>query len=94
MYAESTLLSDTIYQIEYEEGDDALATRAVETSNLVSRASGGEGVTVYGIDTGINTEHSCFGGRASWGAAFGGYDKVDGNGHGTRTFTYGNIHIG
>ncbi|KAF8596878.1 putative subtilisin-like serine protease [Ceratobasidium sp. AG-I] len=77
--------ADTIYQIEYEEGDEALATREVETSNLVSRTSNGKGVTVFGMDTGINTAHTCFGGRASWGATFGGYADTDGNGHGTHT---------
>ncbi|CAE7111017.1 unnamed protein product [Rhizoctonia solani] len=48
--------------------------------------SGGKGVIVYGIDTGIYIEHSCFGGRASFGASF--VDISDGksdmNGHGTR----------
>ncbi|PBK88207.1 serine protease [Armillaria gallica] len=39
--------------------------------------SGGAGVDVYVVDTGIYTAHSTFGGRASWGATF------DGNGHGT-----------
>ncbi|PBK68418.1 hypothetical protein ARMSODRAFT_1019560 [Armillaria solidipes] len=29
------------------------------------------------------TAHSIFGGRASWGATFGGYANADGNGHGT-----------
>ncbi|KAG8708403.1 subtilisin-like serine protease [Ceratobasidium sp. 423] len=27
----------------------------------------GEGVVIYGLDTGIYTEHECFEGRASWG---------------------------
>ncbi|KAH8111587.1 serine protease [Phellopilus nigrolimitatus] len=36
-----------------------------------------------GDDTGINTEHVDFGGRARWGATFGGYADADGNGHGT-----------
>ncbi|KAK0421898.1 alkaline serine protease [Armillaria borealis] len=36
--------------------------------------SGGAGVDVY---------VSTFGGRASWGATFGGYANADGNGHGT-----------
>ncbi|THH19727.1 hypothetical protein EW146_g1486 [Bondarzewia mesenterica] len=34
-------------------------------------------------DTGIFTSHSDFGGRARWGATFGGYANADGNGHGT-----------
>ncbi|PFH47216.1 hypothetical protein AMATHDRAFT_6996 [Amanita thiersii Skay4041] len=32
---------------------------------------------------GINTGHVDFGGRARWGATFGGYPSADGNGHGT-----------
>ncbi|KAJ3508472.1 hypothetical protein NLJ89_g5739 [Agrocybe chaxingu] len=46
-------------------------------------SSGGEGVDVYVVDTGINIAHVDFGGRASWGATFGGYANADGNGHGT-----------
>ncbi|PBK68468.1 peptidase 1 [Armillaria solidipes] len=45
--------------------------------------SGGAGVDVYVVDTGIYTAHSTFGGRAAWGATFGGYANADGNGHGT-----------
>ncbi|KAG8724474.1 subtilisin-like serine protease [Ceratobasidium sp. 395] len=79
--------ADTIYQIEYFEGDESLATREVsdEESSLLRRASGGAGVTVFGIDTGIYTAHQTFGGRASWGATYGGYASADGNGHGTHT---------
>ncbi|KAG5640674.1 hypothetical protein DXG03_007590 [Asterophora parasitica] len=43
----------------------------------------GFGVDVYVVDTGIYTAHSDFGGRARWGATFGGYPDTDGNGHGT-----------
>ncbi|KAF5364075.1 hypothetical protein D9756_000571 [Leucocoprinus leucothites] len=32
---------------------------------------------------GVLVDHDEFGGRASWGATFGGYPDVDGNGHGT-----------
>jgi len=47
-------------------------------------ASGGEGVDVYVIDTGINTEHVEFEGRASWGKTMPKNDvDEDGNGHGT-----------
>ncbi|KAF2770704.1 vacuolar serine protease [Teratosphaeria nubilosa] len=47
-------------------------------------AEGGEGVDVYVIDTGTNTEHVDFEGRASWGKTIpqGDADE-DGNGHGT-----------
>uniref|UniRef100_A0A1D1XW70 Subtilisin-like protease CPC735_031240 n=1 Tax=Anthurium amnicola TaxID=1678845 RepID=A0A1D1XW70_9ARAE len=45
---------------------------------------GGEGVTVYIIDTGINIKHKDFGGRAIWGITVPtGDEDVDGNGHGT-----------
>ncbi|KAG5645289.1 hypothetical protein DXG03_006591 [Asterophora parasitica] len=43
----------------------------------------GAGVDVYVVDTGVYTAHSTFGGRARWGATFGGYPNADGNGHGT-----------
>ncbi|KAJ8453947.1 hypothetical protein ONZ45_g19499 [Pleurotus djamor] len=43
----------------------------------------GSGVDVYVVDTGVYTAHSTFGGRARWGATFGGYANADGNGHGT-----------
>ncbi|KAJ8522139.1 hypothetical protein ONZ45_g1228 [Pleurotus djamor] len=43
----------------------------------------GSGVDVYVVDTGVLTSHSQFGGRARWGATFGGYANADGNGHGT-----------
>ncbi|KXN84282.1 hypothetical protein AN958_12788 [Leucoagaricus sp. SymC.cos] len=46
-------------------------------------ASAGSGVDIYIVDTGVFTAHSQFGGRASWGATFGGYADADGNGHGT-----------
>lgn len=45
---------------------------------------GGEGVNVYVIDTGINTEHIEFQGRANWGKTVpANDDDEDGNGHGT-----------
>ncbi|KAJ7496681.1 peptidase S8/S53 domain-containing protein [Mycena latifolia] len=46
--------------------------------------SGGEGVDVYVIDTGINIGHVEFEGRASWGKTIPDNDvDEDGNGHGT-----------
>jgi cerevisin len=44
---------------------------------------GGEGVTVYIIDTGINVAHKEFEGRASWGKTIPQDQDVDANGHGT-----------
>ncbi|KAG5646212.1 hypothetical protein DXG03_004038 [Asterophora parasitica] len=47
-------------------------------------ASGGEGVDVYVVDTGINIHHTEFEGRASWGKTIPQNDvDEDGNGHGT-----------
>ncbi|CAE7180136.1 unnamed protein product [Rhizoctonia solani] len=46
---------------------------------------GGEGVTIYGLDTGIYVEHECFEGRARWGWVAPPLLKVDGHGHGTHT---------
>jgi len=47
-------------------------------------ADGGEGVDVYIIDTGTNTEHVDFEGRAHWGKTIPANDfDEDGNGHGT-----------
>ncbi|EEB07344.1 vacuolar serine protease Isp6 [Schizosaccharomyces japonicus yFS275] len=47
-------------------------------------SSAGEGVEVYIIDTGINTNHTEFEGRAVWGKTIPTGDAdVDGNGHGT-----------
>ncbi|KAJ3483614.1 hypothetical protein NLI96_g6193 [Meripilus lineatus] len=46
-------------------------------------STAGTGVDIYVVDTGVYTSHSDFGGRARWGATFGGYANADGNGHGT-----------
>lgn len=46
--------------------------------------NGGEGVDAYVIDTGTNTDHVDFEGRATWGKTIPqGDEDVDGNGHGT-----------
>lgn len=45
---------------------------------------GGEGVTAYVIDTGVNIDHVEFEGRARWGKTIPKNDQdIDGNGHGT-----------
>ncbi|QRV73648.1 cuticle-degrading protease [Ceratobasidium sp. AG-Ba] len=79
--------ADTIYTIDYFEGDEKLSARAVDLQepDLARRIGNGAGVNIYGIDTGILTTHSSFGGRAKWGATYGGYASKDGNGHGTHT---------
>ncbi len=43
----------------------------------------GSGVTAVVVDTGINIEHSDFGGRAQWGTNTIDEDDIDGNGHGS-----------
>jgi cerevisin len=49
-----------------------------------NHANGGEGVTVFVLDTGVNTSHVDFGGRATWGTTTDdGSSDADGNGHGT-----------
>ncbi|KAJ1307135.1 hypothetical protein OPQ81_001253 [Rhizoctonia solani] len=83
------ILEDGIMTIDYEQGDEAAAfvareAPAAQVEGLEKRANGA-GVDVYGIDTGIYTAHSSFGGRARWGATFGGYANQDGNGHRTDT---------
>ncbi|KAH9898359.1 serine protease [Cubamyces lactineus] len=63
-----------------------LATQDVEalTYNYTyNDSSAGAGVDIYVIDTGIYINHTEFGGRARWGATFGGYPDEDGSGHGT-----------
>ncbi|QRV85239.1 cuticle-degrading protease [Ceratobasidium sp. AG-Ba] len=60
-----------------------LEERADANGVHLSKRTGGLGVDFYQIDTGIYTAHTQFGGRAKWGATFGGYPSADGNGHGT-----------
>ncbi|KAF8597654.1 putative subtilisin-like serine protease [Ceratobasidium sp. AG-I] len=75
---------DGIVSIDFQPGDASeLTERSAEP--IAARATGGAGVDIYGIDTGIYTAHSQFGGRAKWGATYGGYANADGNGHGTHT---------
>lgn len=53
-------------------------------TKYVYDAQGGEGVTAYVIDTGINVDHVEFEGRARWGKTMPKNDvDKDGNGHGT-----------
>ncbi|CAE6371467.1 unnamed protein product [Rhizoctonia solani] len=53
------------------------------TFSYTFNETAGKGVDVYVIDTGINTEHESFEGRASFGFAAQGQPKVDDQGHGT-----------
>ncbi|KAJ3480012.1 hypothetical protein NLI96_g8665 [Meripilus lineatus] len=65
--------------------DKKLANQDPNALNFTYKypTNAGSGVDIYIIDTGIFTGHSDFGGRARWGATFGGYKDADGNGHGT-----------
>ncbi|KAF9351574.1 serine protease [Mortierella sp. AD094] len=58
--------------------------------------NGGEGVTVFVVDTGIKLSHDEFEGRASWGATFAeGAPDVDDHGHGTHcSGTIGGVNFG
>ncbi|EEP81307.1 conserved hypothetical protein [Uncinocarpus reesii 1704] len=47
--------------------------------------SAGQGIVIYGVDTGIDIRHPDFGGRAIWGTNTIDRDNRDGNGHGTHT---------
>ncbi|QRV99328.1 cuticle-degrading protease [Ceratobasidium sp. AG-Ba] len=49
-----------------------LEERADANGVHLSKRTGGLGVDFYQIDTGIYTAHTQFGGRAKWGATFGG----------------------
>lgn len=53
-------------------------------NKYIHDAKGGDGVTVYVIDTGVNVSHKEFGGRAKWGKTVPRNDPdQDDNGHGT-----------
>jgi len=72
--------------------------RSNDGSKQYSYSSTGANVNAYVLDTGVYTEHSDFGGRATWGATFAPNSdgkKTDENGHGTHcagtigSYTYG-----
>jgi subtilisin family serine protease len=64
-------------------GLDRIDQRKLPLDSAYRRASGGAGIVVYVVDTGIRYTHQEFGGRASFGFdAFGG-DGSDCRGHGT-----------
>ncbi|KAG8723316.1 subtilisin-like serine protease [Ceratobasidium sp. 395] len=83
-----------IVSLDYEQGIDGQDPAGYEPHAFPpdqphkrsAGSSDGTGVHVYGIDTGVFIGHSCFGGRARWGANFvTGSPDTDENGHGTHT---------
>ncbi|KAI1977741.1 Secreted subtilisin-like serine protease sub9 [Ophidiomyces ophidiicola] len=53
--------------------------------NYVFDESAGRGITIYGVDTGIDIQHPDFQGRAVWGSNQVNTVDADENGHGTHT---------
>ncbi|KAI1943052.1 hypothetical protein LOZ66_000747 [Ophidiomyces ophidiicola] len=53
--------------------------------DYVYDSKAGEGITIYGVDTGIDATHPDFEGRVTWGGNFVGGGNRDGHGHGTHT---------
>ena len=78
-------------------GIDRTDQRNLPLSGTYTYANTGAGVTAYIIDTGINTTHNEFGGRASVGydAIGDGRNGIDCNGHGTHVSgTVGGVTYG
>ncbi|CAE6482988.1 unnamed protein product [Rhizoctonia solani] len=87
-YIEQDQVVSLPFDKEHRELEDAPPSDGGSCPKPAFDQNGGKGVTVYGIDTGINIKHECFGGRASWGATFG-VEKLDEDTHGHGTHTAG-----
>ncbi|KAH8825812.1 serine protease [Flagelloscypha sp. PMI_526] len=87
MKTTTTTQTDAPWGLERLNIQDPITTRPTLLNYTYTYEEGyaGTGVDVYMTDTGIRTTHTTFEGRATWGATFGPYDDVDGNGHGTHT---------
>lgn len=64
-------------------GISRLSSQEPGGSTYTYDASAGEGTCAYVVDTGIDTDHSEFEGRATWLENFADNDDTDGQGHGT-----------
>ncbi|KAL1954338.1 hypothetical protein VTO42DRAFT_1365 [Malbranchea cinnamomea] len=62
-----------------------ISSNSPGATDYVYDSTAGEGVVVYGVDTGIDIDHADFEGRAEWGTNTVDNDDTDGNGHGTHT---------
>lgn len=62
-----------------------LSARKAGGSDYFYDDSLGKGITIYGVDTGIDIYHPDFQGRAIWGTNTVDNQNWDGNGHGTHT---------
>ncbi|KZV96568.1 subtilisin-like protein [Exidia glandulosa HHB12029] len=94
--AVASIVQDGIYTIQTVQTDAAWGLGRLSSNGPVSGSSTalnytyiydaagqGRGVDVYVVDTGINTAHVDFGGRASFGFAAGTLPRTDDHGHGT-----------
>ena len=66
-------------------GLSRISSKRTGTTSYTYDSTAGEGIVIYGVDTGIDISHSDFGGRAKWGTNTVDSSNTDGNGHGTHT---------
>nr|AJD23187.1 alkaline serine protease [Onygena corvina] len=62
-----------------------ISHRSPGNKDFVYDDTAGQGITIYGVDTGIDINHPDFGGRARWGTNTVDNANNDGHGHGTHT---------
>ncbi|KAM0276190.1 hypothetical protein ACHAQH_006997 [Verticillium albo-atrum] len=76
-------LTETVAQMNAPPGLNRLSNAQPANGNYVFDTTGGEGITVYVVDTGIRTDHSEFTGRATFGVNTVDNIDEDQNGHGS-----------